>query len=150
MSRRGDIRAALVSALQGITTGNGYSVTVQSVETVLRGPDEPECKTRPWIGVNQNQDSVTMQPNKIQRRVSTFEMLGYVDATSVATGDSAVDVLEDAVTVAIMSDVTLGGIAINTRIVAVDSHSGDPSMYDFGWLLVTVQVDWCRTVTASV
>lgn len=131
LSNRHNALLDVVSAMEGITAGNGYANTVQVVyrhavdwHTVrVDGP-------LPCIGVLPLACSFEhVSPRQMRGRQEVAIEFGYAAATDDEVWERG-DTLVDDIIAALLADRTRGGHALGTEIVSVETEQGNPDTMD--------------------
>ena len=122
MSVKEDILTNLVSTLEGITTGNGYNLTVESVVPYPLHSTEIDQSLLPTISIVSGREEVSYH---LENRVDskwTVGFRGFLDWSDASSGTGRADVhslLED-IQKALFQDPTRGGNAVNTTVLSAD------------------------------
>lgn len=152
--RRKDILDNIKTTLEGITTGNGYKTTIDTVERVVKEWDSVGPGSMPWLGYMARQDRLQYLPGSVIRCTLPVTVVGHVLGTSPSNASELLNNLIDDVIAALSSDQTRGGFAIATTVISHETDEGDPdalpdSRGGAGSLVVDVEVTYDRTTGSS-
>lgn len=139
----------LQDQLQAITTANGYNTEVSNVFRHTRTWNEVDSTIRPAICIHPGQTVYEYRPGDCVRAQFTVDLLCYL-GFSAADEDTKIneinDLLDD-IWVAIFTDTTLGGNAIETKILQAWTDEADADGQES--LRVTLSIWYERTTSRS-
>lgn len=123
-TRREEILAALKTSLEGITVANGYELTLNKVERGLRHYDNvpgPEMPALFIAGADEVRKNISV--SNFESRMSVA-LVGYVENNDREALQQDVNKLVGDITRKIYSDPRLGGLAVWSDVVAVQTDDG--------------------------
>tara|TARA_R110002020_G_scaffold171937_3_gene362049 strand:+ start:1641 stop:2102 length:462 start_codon:yes stop_codon:yes gene_type:complete len=146
---RKDIVSNIGSVLATITTDNGYKTTVVTVEAVGKTWADVGSGAKPWIGYAPVRESFEYFPGSQIRVVLNVTIIAHISGTTQADRATKLNDLLDDIIAALNLDTTRGGKAIATTITTVETDEGSPDANGFGSMVLTVDVPYIRTLSAS-
>lgn len=137
MSGREDILARIATASADITTGNGYNVSVVTVERLIKTWNEVHEGQKPWVGVVCNGEEYEWQPGGYARTIMDLSLICHVAKDTQANMRIACDNLLDDLIVRFMkNDPGLNGTATSIVLLRSDTDEED----EHGGF--TLRTDW--------
>ena len=143
------ILANLQTTLAGITAGNGYKTTVETVEALARGYFDVKTGERPFVGYVPTAESFQHKPGGIMYSVLNVSVIGHISGNTLAERQTKINDLIDDVIAVLNVDTTRGSNAISTTAIGVETDEGDPDAYGDGSFVMQTQIKYIRTTSAS-
>lgn len=134
-TKRELILANLITTLEGITTGEGYSMTVRKVSRQFQMPDQ--VNDFPWLYVYSEDERLTHEPDFEERSIWTVGILGYIKLQQSLKSTEMEKLIGDVKKV-VMVDTTRGGNCTSTVVDSIVNLTGEPS--PFGIFAVLLQI----------
>jgi hypothetical protein len=116
----------LEESLGDITQGNGYRLTVDTVERCIKEWDSVGAGKMPWLGFMPETERMEYQPGGAIRVIMPVVIVGHVSQTTSAAQSEALSDLVDSVVAAISADTTRDANATMTTVLDVSTDEGDP------------------------
>ena len=139
----------LQTTLAGITAGNGYKTTVQTVEALARGYFDVKTGERPFVGYVPTSESFQHQPGGNMYSTLGVTVIGHISGNTLSERQTKINNLIDDVIAVLNVDTTRGANAISTTAVSVETDEGDPDAFGDGSFVMQTQIKYIRTTAAS-
>lgn len=139
----------LQSTFAGITTGNGYKTSVQTVEALARGYFDVKTGERPFIGYVPGGETVQHQPGGNMYCTMSLAVIGHVSGDTLSDRQTKLNNLIDDIVAVLNVDTTRGANAISTTVVSFETDEGDPDAAGDGSVLMQTQIKYIRTISSS-
>jgi len=136
---RADIKTSLSALFTAIDGTGDFLSTVQSVEALVRQPQDKQCQQRPWIGFRPQRDDLEYEPSHRARQTTRWFLVAYVDAATDGERETNIENLLEDIKTQIHSDHRHSGAAMMTRIVSYATNEGDCGAR-IGWIVMEFDI----------
>tara|TARA_R100000655_G_scaffold85285_1_gene124945 strand:+ start:26155 stop:26610 length:456 start_codon:yes stop_codon:yes gene_type:complete len=142
---RSSILSNLSTTLASITTGNGYNVTVVTVEPVGKAWAGVPQGLKPWIGYVPLAEQLEYLPGDQIRCVLPIQIIVHISEATQPARQTKLNNLLDDIIAALNVDTTRGSNAISTTVLSVDTDEGSPDAMHEGTMILSTEVAYMRT-----
>jgi len=139
----------LQTTFEGITTGNGYKTTVQTVQALARGYFDVKTGERPFVGYVPTSEAFQHQPGGNMYSTLNVTVIGHISGNTLAERQTKINNLIDDVVAVLNVDTTRGSNAISTTVTQFETDEGDPDAHGDGSVLMQVQIRYIRNTSSS-
>ena len=146
-----DIINKVKEGLEAITTGNGYSMTVGTVEKVLRDWNDSKTFPRPWIGFRPSSESYTYEMSHFIRCTLQLQVVAHITPAGGSVDDAYLQIenLSDDIIRALRQSVIREGCAESITLQQTQSSEGDPGSFESASLSMLFNVVYYRQEPTS-
>ena len=139
----------LQTAFAGITTGNGYKTTVETVQALARGYFDVKTGERPFVGYVPTSEAFQHQPGGNMYSTLGVTVIGHISGNTLSERQTKINNLIVVVIAVLNVDTTRGANAISTTAVSVETDEGDPDAFGDGSFVMQTQIKYIRTTATS-
>lgn len=144
-----DILTAVKTALEGITTGNGYHQTVKTVERIAKGWAELAPGEKPWMGYWPGREVYEYQLSHRIRCTFTLWVVGHVAHKTVADRYTYLERLSDDTIRALRQSVVRAGCAESITLKSTETDEGSAEAFNEGSILMEFDIVYYRNEPTS-
>lgn len=145
-SGRLDIVNTIYAAFVGITTDNGYSLTISTVEKVLRDWNDSETYPRPWIGFRPTIETYSYEMSHRLRCTMGLQVVAHVEPLpGIDSHYEAIENLSDDIIRALRQGVLRVGCAESITLQQTETTEGDASAVESASLSMLFNIIYYRT-----
>ena len=146
---RTSILSNVGTTLATITTGNGYKVTIVTVEPVGKTWAGVPKGLKPWVGYIPLAETLSYLPGGQIRCVLPVQIIVHISEATQADRATKLNNLLDDIIAALNVDTTRGSNAISTTVLSVDTDEGSPDAIHEGTMVLSTEVAYMRTSSSS-
>ena len=144
-SGRLDIINAIYTALSGISIAGGYSITIETVEKVLRDWNDTKTFPRPWVGFRPTTETYSYEMSHRLRCSMGLQVVAHLDVTpDVDAHYTALEGLSDDIIRALRQGVLRAGCAESITLQQTETTEGDASAVESASISMLFNINFYR------